>query len=83
MLKAIHKAKRVDEVLVAEEPVLLTRKARPLVDRSHGVLLIAIKPDILCDVWKVTSLMLLDRFPQWLVLHSVELDVLRAMLQSC
>lgn len=52
-------------------------------DGSHGVLLVAVKPDILCNIREVAGLVLLDRFRQWLVAHAVELDVLRAVLQCC
>lgn len=66
----------------AEEPVLLVREAGPLVDGCHCVLLVAVKPDILSNVREVARLVLLHRFPQWLIAHLVEFDALWAMLQS-
>lgn len=66
---------------VTEEPVLLVRKARPLVDGRHCVLLVSVEPDVLGHVREVAGLGLLYRLAERLVAHSVELDTLRAVLQ--
>lgn len=46
------------------------------------MLLVAVEPDILGNVWEVARLVLLHRFPKGLIAHLIEFDALRAVLQS-
>jgi hypothetical protein len=67
---------------IADEPVLLVPKARPLMNRGHSMLLITVKPYILSHVGQVASLRLLYGFSKWLVAHSLEFSALWAVLQG-
>lgn len=58
--------------------LLMVLEARPLVDWSHLLGLITIKPEILCNVWETARV--LNWFAEWLVLHSVEFDCGRSCL---
>lgn len=48
----------------------------------HGVVIIAVSPLVLCDVWQSAGLSLLDGFAQWLVVHLILVDSLRPVVQG-
>lgn len=58
--------------------LLMVLESRPLVDGSHLLRLITIKPEILCNVGETARVV--DWLAEWLVLHPVEFDCGRSCL---